>query len=267
MGFRLFGIDFPSPFFQNLPTLLIAGITVSCHTPLMVTRNQIISTIIGVVAAAGIGYGAWYYKQAQIAENSRSQSERKTKPRLLTEFDPLLEKPALVNVDTALGHRLTIQSGKGSRFWVSLYFVECPPVESNETTNETLARLSRYFGDVPLEKVIEGGKAAREFSLNQLSTRPFAVATLYRTVKTGQGIWGFIMLRAEDNTDEYLAELLVRNGLAAISVEGCHLPYGEPASEFRQYLIHLEKEARAAKRGLWAWSRHESDGGAPPEAP
>lgn len=235
----------------------------------MVTRNQILFALFGLIALAALFAGAWRYKQLKEEESNRAEQEqdRRSKPRVLSEYAPLLDKVTVVNTDSALGHRLTIQSENGSRYLVSLYFVECPPVEANELTNATLARLARYFGNVPLEKVIEGGVAARELSLKQLATRPFRLATLFRPTKTVSGIWGFILLRAEDDTEEYLSELLVRDGLAAISAEGAHLPYGEPASEFRNFLIGLEKEARAAKRGIWAFSRNPDEGGAPPELP
>lgn len=234
----------------------------------MVTRNQILTTIASTLAIAALCTGAYFYKQYQ---DKRLQpaipGERTAKPRILSQFLPVKDKVSVVNKDEALGHRVTIQDERESRFLVSLYFVECPPVVADETTNFALARMARYFGNVPLEHVIEMGNKAREFTLQQLETRPFRLITRYSPTKNRQGVHGFLLIRAEDNTEEYLSELLVREGLAAITVEGSYLPYGEQASDFREHLIRLEKEARAAKRGIWAYSRSQTEGGATSEKP
>lgn len=234
----------------------------------MPTRNQIIFTVIGVLAIGAMCTGAYFYKQRQDTRlHSATSAPRSARPRVLSQFLPIKDKVTIVNKDEALGHRMTIEDDQDSRFLVSLYFVECPPVIADETTNFALARLARYFGNVPLEHIVETGKKAREYSLHLLETRPFRLITRFSPTKNRHGIHGFLLLRAEDNTEDYLCELLVREGLAAITVEGSYLPYGELAADFREHLILLEKEARAAKRGAWAYSRSQDEGGATSENP
>lgn len=230
----------------------------------MTKRNQILASIAGIIALAGVCGGAWYYKQIQMGELRASRpAGPAAKPRILSQFEPVRDKVAVVVPESALGHRFSLRDeAKEASYLVSLYFVECPPLSAEEGEGEALARISRYFGDVPLEKLLEMGQAAKDFTLRQLSTRPFKLATLYRQTPDREGIYGFIMIRAEDGSEEYLSELLVAEGLASISVQGNYLPYGERAEDFRQHLVNLERKAKAEKRGIWAHSRKPDGAGA-----
>jgi hypothetical protein len=230
----------------------------------MTKRNQILASIAGMVVIAAVLGGAWYYKQRQKEElQSSRQGSPAAKPRILSEFEPVRDKLVAVVPEIALGHRVSLRDeAREASYLVSLYFVESPPLTADEEDAPALARISRYFGDVPLEKLLEMGQAAKDFTLRQLSTRPFKLATLYRQTPNREGIYGFIMLRAEDGTEEYLSELLVAEGLASISVQGNYLPYGERADDFRQHLVNLEKIAKEEKRGIWAYSRKPDDAGA-----
>lgn len=230
----------------------------------MTKRNQILASIAGTLAIAAILAGAWYYKQWQLGQMRDSRPAGPVaKPRILSEFEPVREKLAVAVPENALGHRVSLRDDeKEASYLVSLYFVECPPLTAEEGEEDTLARFSRYFGDVPLEKLLEMGQTAKDFTLRLLSTRPFKMATLYRQPPNREGIYGFILLRAEDGSEEYLAELLVAEGLASISVPGSYLPYGERAEDFRQHLMNLEKKAKEEKRGIWAFSRKPEGAGA-----
>ena len=225
-------------------------------------RNPFLSTVVFVLALAAVGAGAYFYKQSQLKKSPPDRESAEARPpRILSEFS-VMNKVSVVSPDTALGHKLTLQDANGARYAVSLYFVECPPLDLDDATNTPVARLSRYFGNVPFEKLLEGGARAKDFSLNLLATRPFRFATLFTPTKAQSGIHGFILVRDENDKESYLSELLVKEGLAAISVQGSHLPFGEPRSAYRNYLIGLEREARKAKRGLWEFSRSETEGGA-----
>lgn len=229
----------------------------------MATRNQIIASIAGAAALAGVLWGAWYYKQHQTeAITAARPAEARSKPRILSEFEPVRDKVSVAVPEEALGHRVSLRDDREASYLVSLYFVECPPLTSDEADAPALARLARYFGDVPLEKLLEMGQVAKDFTLRQLSTRPFRMATLYRQTNNREGIYGFIMLRAEDGTEEYLAELLVAEGLAALTGQSSYLPDGGRADDFRQHLISLEKAAKEEKKGIWAFSRKPENAGA-----
>ncbi|MFM7182786.1 MAG: thermonuclease family protein [Verrucomicrobiales bacterium] len=230
----------------------------------MRNRNQILATVAGAVALAAILGGAWYYKQIQL-ESLKDQRAGgpAAKPRILSEFEPVRDNVAVAVPETALGHRVSLRDEKKeASYLVSQYFVECPPLTADEADKAALARIARYFGDVPLEKLLEMGQAAKDFTLRQLSTRPFKLATLFRQTPDRQGIYGFIILRAEDGTEEHLSELLVAEGLGSITVQGNYLPYGERAEDFRKHLVNLEKKAKEEKRGIWAFSRKPDEAGA-----
>lgn len=229
----------------------------------MTKRNQILAAIAGAVALAALLGGAWYYKQQQLEESRpMAGGGPVAKPRILSEFEPVRDKVVATVPETALGHRVTLRDDREASYLVSLYFVECPPLTADEGDEAALARISRYFGDVPLEKLLEMGQIAKDFTLRQLSTRPFKLATLYRQPPNREGIYGFIILRAEDGTEEYLAELLVAEGLGSITVQGSYLPYGERSQDFREHLVNLERKAKAEKRGIWAFSRKPQNAGA-----
>lgn len=230
----------------------------------MNSRNQILASIAATVAIAAMLGGAWYYKQLQQEElHGNRPGGPAAKPRILSEFEPVRDKVAAVVPETALGHRVSLRDeAREASYLVSLYFVECPPLTADEEDAPALARISRYFGDVPLEKLLEMGQAAKDFTLRQLSTRPFKLATLFRQTPNREGIFGFIILRAEDGSEEYLAELLIAEGLASISVQGNYLPYGERAEDFREHLVNLERKAKEEKRGIWAHSRKPDAAGA-----
>ena len=229
----------------------------------MAKRNQIIASIAGIAALAVVLWGAWYFKQHQKEQNSAPRpAEARAKPRILSEFEPVRDKVSVAVPEEALGHRVSLRDDREASYLVSLYFVECPPLTADETDEQALARLARYFGDVPLEKLLEMGQVAKDFTLRQLSTRPFRMATLYRQTANREGIYGFIMLRAEDGTEEYLAELLVAEGLGALTVPGSYLPDGGRAEDFRKHLISLEKAAKEQKKGIWAHSRKPENAGA-----
>ena len=229
----------------------------------MTKRNQILASIAGILAIAGVFAGAWYYKQHQQAESQGGRPATVAKPRILSQFEPVRDKVAVAVPESALGHRVSLRDeAREASYLVSQYFVECPPTEAEEGNEAALARLSRYFGDVPLEKLLEMGQVAKDFTLRELSTRPFKLATLYRQTPNREGIYGFIILRAEDGTEEYLSELLVAEGLASISVQGNYLPYGERAEDFRAHLVNLERKAKEEKRGIWAHSRKPAGAGA-----
>lgn len=225
-----------------------------------VNRNNILIAAILLVVVALAAAGAYYGKTYLSRNSGYARNEASESPRIKTEFT-VFEKIRPVEHEDNLGHRFVIADEQHSvRHTLNLYFVESPPLELDETTELTLARLASYFGDAPLDKLTEIGKTAQAFTQKQL-TRSFRIATLYEPSKQRPGIYGFVLLRKDDGSEEYLCEKLVSEGLAAIRPEGSYLPYGEPQDKYRQHLVRLEKKAKAEKKGVWAFSRHPADGG------
>ena len=228
----------------------------------MTARKTLLSTILAIGAMAVLGVGLYQYKQKQRDELANDRGPEKTAaPRILSEFQ-ILDKTSVVNREEALGHTFFLLDSKGSRYKIYHYFVESPPTDLDDNTSPKLARLARYFGNVPLEKLIEIGVKAREFTLENLATRPFRIVTLFSPLKNQVGVYAYALIRDEKGDEHYLSELLVREGLAAVSAQGEYLPFGDTRTSYRNHLIKLEREARAEKRGVWAFSRSPDEGGA-----
>ena len=226
----------------------------------LVKRNTILITFVILALAALVAAGAYFMKnRLSRATTYLGKVDPGGPARIKSEFT-VFTKATPVENDNTLGHRFYFNDEHRSLHLLNLYFVECPPLEVDESTNLALTRLSAYFGDVPLDKLAEMGGTSRDVAQKQL-LRPFRIATLFEPSKQRPGIYGFVLLRKPDGSEEYLSEFLVREGLAAIRPEGSHLPYGEPRARYREYLVGLEKKAKEAKRGIWAFSRHPEEGG------
>ena len=231
-----------------------------------VNRNNILIAAVILAVVALVPAGAYYGKTYFSRNKSYTRGDGGEPPRIKTEFT-VFDKARPVEHEDNLGHRFIFADEQHSaRHTLNLYFVECPPLELDETTEFALTRLASYFGDVPLDKLTEAGKNAVAFTQKQLA-RPFMIATRYESSKQRPGIYGFVLLRKDDGSEEYLCEMLVAEGLAAIRPEGSYLPYGEPQDKYRQHLVHLEKKAKAEKKGIWAFSRHPDDGGFKEDSP
>lgn len=223
-----------------------------------VSRKKVIAVIIGLVVAGLVAFlVVWLHDhyRAQIP------TQREAQPRIRTEFTIFTETETL-REEEALGHRFHFRDQNMAVHLLSLYFVECPATELNENTRLSIARLARYFGDVPLEDLLAAGTRARDETQNLLATRPYRIVTRYEPTTLDTGIYGYVLLEKDDGGEEYLSERLVAQGLAAISSEPSYLPYGEPRERYHKYLMRLERQAREAKRGIWAQSRRPDEGGA-----
>jgi len=160
------------------------------------------------------------------------------------------------------GHRFPFNDGDRARYVAHLYFVESPEPVLTEASSRQISKLGRHFGDVELDKLVELGGEARDFTLRKLAERPFRIATTYQPPVGDPGlrasVMAFVLLRNADGSEEYLSEVLVREGYAAVVGMPAHLPFGEPRDAFREYLQKVESEARAQRKGIWAHGRPET---------
>lgn len=130
-----------------------------------------------------------------------------------------------------------------------LYFVDAP--ETDDRIPERLVEQGAYFGIADPKVVIKVGKEAADFSRKFLAGE-FTVMTKGADARGSSDKsrdYAFVMVGKED-----LAVELVRNGLARIYGLQEDPPEGPSATLIRQRLSTAEREAKAQKRGAWAYS-------------
>ncbi len=233
----------------------------------MVTRNQIIAASCIAAFLILLAVGAYFGRQITHGGVGESSEARELPRRIGSEFE-VFDRAVLSEAGSGeemAGHRFAFSDSVSARYMVQLYFVESPEPELNERTRESVAAMARYFGDVPLDKLLEGGVEARDFTARLLAENRFRIATKFESPESGPSmrasVRAFVLVEMPDGEERYLSEILVQEGYAAISVPGVFLPYGEPRDTYRAYLARLEEEARRAGRGIWAHSRSETAGG------
>lgn len=233
----------------------------------MVTRNQIIAACCIAAFLILLAVGAYFGRQMTHSGIGESSEARELPRRIGSEFE-VFDRAVLSEAgaeEEMAGHRFAFSDSISARYIVQLYFVESPEPELNEKTREALAEMARYFGNAPLDKVLEGGVEARDFTARLLAENRFRIATKFESPESGPSlrasVLAFVLVEMPDGEERYLSEILVQEGLAAITVPGIFLPYGEPRDTFRAYLARLEEDARREGRGIWAHSRSETTGG------
>ncbi|MEM6911585.1 MAG: hypothetical protein AAF555_08360 [Verrucomicrobiota bacterium] len=149
-----------------------------------------------------------------------------------------------------------------------LYFVDCPRPQIPELLaleggaytgfDPILRDQQRYFGGLPVEKLLEVGQEAQAFVHEQLRTREFRLVTRWERV--GESLasdvqyYCYLLFRNEDGGESYLSEMLVERGYARPAAQGHSTPFLEPEKDYREYLRGLAEEARQARRGAWAYA-------------
>ncbi|HRQ90389.1 MAG TPA: thermonuclease family protein [Bacteroidia bacterium] len=150
-------------------------------------------------------------------------------------------------------------SADGREFELRLYFVDAPESYLSDRFADQRRRVdeqARELGGIDPTEAVEVGKRAKAFTRQQLGGRAFTVYTYWEHVYDGDRYYGFVEL--PDGSD--LGTLLVENGLARIHTKGpgskekpVPTPKGESFFQARDKLKAIEREARQAKRGAWAY--------------
>ncbi len=169
-----------------------------------------------------------------------------------------LSDARLVERDGNDGDSFLVRAG-GKEFELRLYFVDAPESYLSDRyadQRRRVAEQAREMGGITPEEAVEVGKRAKAYAKQQLGKRSFTVYTYWEQVYDGDRYYGFVEL--PDGGD--LAERLVEQGLARIHTKGpgskakpVPTPKGQSFFEARDQLEALEREARQAKRGAWAY--------------
>jgi endonuclease YncB( thermonuclease family) len=135
-------------------------------------------------------------------------------------------------------------------FTVRLYFVDCPEKEWRRDNEDRLRDQSKYFGLPDLQRTVEIGLSAREFTLHRLR-KPFTVVTKWEHVFDSMRVYGFVLASPDDTAPPDLAAALVDRGLARIHTKGSSFPGGGSERETLAQLRERERAARSGEAGAW----------------
>lgn len=136
-----------------------------------------------------------------------------------------------------------------------LYFVDT--CETNSRFPARLDYQGKYFGGLTEDQVLRLGEEARETVLDWLRHEPFEIHTRQERVMGSHRLYAMVFFPREGDDVRWLSQRLVRAGLARIYTEGTQLADGTPAEVFKANLRGLEQDAKAAKRGGWAFAPRE----------
>ena len=134
-----------------------------------------------------------------------------------------------------------------SSYLFRLYFVDTP--ETDLRYPDRVKEQAAYFG-VDLELAVREGKAAAEYIKEVLGEKDFTVFTRYADARGASKMNRYYAMVKVG--DRWLSELLVEKGYARIYGVGLELPDGTSERMYWSRLRKLEKQAKEAKRGLWA---------------
>ncbi len=163
-----------------------------------------------------------------------------------------LEAP-VVTPDAANDGDSFLLRHRGGTHTLRLYFVDCPEKRRHQFNRPRLAEQGAYFGGLAESDTLELGQQAREFTLGRLTEGNFRVFTRWEPVYGDRRHYAHVEIRQPDGSWRQLAELLVEQGLARIHTKGDDLPEGLRRAVFAQRLREVEKQARLARRGGWAF--------------
>lgn len=132
-----------------------------------------------------------------------------------------------------------------------LYFADSP--ETSSSHPKKVRTSAEYFG-ISEDASIKAGKMAKESTAQWLQSEAFEVITRGERVMNSQRDHAMIYFPNAPLGERWLAERLVRNGMAMISSRGSKLPDGTSADEFRKRLREAEEVAKASRLGAWAFT-------------
>ena len=158
-----------------------------------------------------------------------------------------LDKARLVENGGNDGDSFFLAHGGGQERY-RLYFVDTP--ETSRRYPDRLGHQARYFGGINFDRLISGGKEAREFSLDLLRRHKLEVWTKNERVMDSDRLHALVRF-PERPGQPWLHEELVKAGLARIYTMPTDLPDGTPKETHLKQLKDLETGARRDKRGLW----------------
>lgn len=159
-----------------------------------------------------------------------------------------LENCRLVHHDGNDGDSFHVEAN-GREYIFRLYFVDTPEVEDDFP--ERVAEQAKYFG-ISHRRALEVGRAAARFTARQLDER-FTVLTRWEDARGRSKLARhYAVVLTSQKKD--LGQLLVQNGLARVFGDKAILPNGDSVKAVEQKLNSLQRQARSARVGGWAYA-------------
>ncbi len=145
---------------------------------------------------------------------------------------------------------MRIKSG-AEEFVFVLYFIDAAEVSS--TNSSRLAEQARYFNGTHAQAVLETGKEAVHYVRELLTKHPFTVLTRWEQIPNSTRYYALIVVEYAPGKRSYLADLLVRKGLARVAGITTFLPADDPRSmeDYLFELKNLSRQAQLKKEGVW----------------
>jgi endonuclease YncB( thermonuclease family) len=155
------------------------------------------------------------------------------------------------------GDSFLVRFPDGSEKMVRLYFVDAPEsavrrYRNGDTNEKRLDYQARDLGGLTRDETIGIGQEAKGWVKKKLSAGSFTVSTKWQEVFDSGRYYGLVTVERGAGA-RFLHELLVEEGLARIYTEGAGLPDGTSRMAQEKKLRALEREAKAAGRGAWAY--------------
>lgn len=218
-----------------------------------------INILLAVGTLAALSYGVFIGREHFATLPDSIDAPPPEKLKFVRALDPQYEifnkeDCQLEGIDDWSANAIKIRH-QGRVYHFRLYFVQTPESELRDSSQAILRAQTEYFGDPPLSKLLEHGKAADQFIRQILTERPFRIITRFEPERGTKSLYAFIQVDTEDNIRKYLSAILVREGLASITAKSSHTPFGQNALDFREHLVSEREMAIDERAGIWADSR------------
>lgn len=143
----------------------------------------------------------------------------------------------------------------GRRAEFRLYFVDTPESDfksyaNGENNHDRIRDQARDMGGLKMERAVQIGKKAKDFTLELLGNRPFTIHTKWDSPFGDDRFHAHIEV-TEKGEARWLHRILVQQGLVRIKTKPADLPDGTSAAGEISHLRGLEREAKRARLGTW----------------
>ncbi len=146
-----------------------------------------------------------------------------------------------------------LPNGKQAEF--RLYFVDTPEsafksYADGENNHQRIRQQAADLGGITDNQAVEIGKKAKAFTLALLASQPFTIYTEWDSPFHDQRYHAHVEVR-QDGKPRWLHQILVERGLVRMKTKPADLPDGTPATQEKENLRNLEREAKRQQTGVW----------------
>ena len=137
------------------------------------------------------------------------------------------------------------------KFELRLYYVDAAETYLSDRLDSQRKRVkeqAEYFGITSNQATVLGRQAAKH-TRQILASQSFTVYTKWEPVFDSGRYYGFVSMPGESET--YLSQNLVENGLVRIYTRGDATPHGKAFWTYRKFLEQLQQKAQKSRIGGW----------------